>query len=69
MGLGASEKTYQKFEQNHMLTLRLYIFPCCCQRCINKLDFFLAPKILFITIFKVTLHIFLSVYSLRLSMK
>ena len=34
------KKKYQKFEQNHMLTLRLYIFPCCCQHCINKLDCF-----------------------------
>ena len=33
------KKTYQKFEQNHVLTLRLYIFPCCCQHCISKLDY------------------------------
>ena len=38
------KRTYQKFEQNHMLTLRLYIFPCCCQHCINKLDCFFSTK-------------------------
>ena len=53
------KQTYQKFKQNHVLTLRLYIFPCFCQHCISKLGYqFLAPKILFITIFKATLYIY-----------
>ena len=48
------QKTYQKFEQNYMLTLRLYtcIFPCCCQHCINKLDYFLSTKNPFYYYFK-----------------